>query len=124
MTRFHPRRRRLAPLLALLSLVVLGRATASAEVDPASAPGLGRADPVLTVYGPNGSADPAVGFRRGVALSEAFGGPCEATAIARAYDSRTARWSHWLDVDATAAGLAFYGSNGSQDPAVGFVPGC
>ena len=123
MTRSHARRH-LVLVLALSSLVVLGRATASAEVDPDSAPGLGSAGPVLAVYGPNGSVEPAGGFRRGGDVGEAFGGQCGTTVMAGAYDSRTARWSHWLDVDATAAGLAFYGPNGSQDPAVGFVPGC
>ena len=64
MTRSHARRH-LVLVLALSSLVVLGRATASAEFDPTSAPGLGSAGPVLTGYGPNGSQDPALGFRPG-----------------------------------------------------------
>ena len=74
------------------------------------------------VYGPNGSQDPAVGFRRGGTLSEAFGGLCGATPMAWAHDRGTARWSNWLDVD--PAGLAHHGPNGSQDPALGFSPGC
>ena len=74
----------------------------------------------LAAYGPNGSADPAVGFRPGGAVGEAFGGLCGATAMVRAYDQRTARWSNWLDVDAAAAGLSSYGPNGSADPALGF----
>jgi hypothetical protein len=120
MARSHVRRR-LVMLLALSSLMVLGRATASAEVDPDSASGLGSAGPVLTGYGPNGSQDPALGFRRGGTSSDAFGGLCRATAMVRAYDRQTARWSNWLDVE---SGPAVYGPNGSQDPALGFRPGC
>ena len=123
MTRSHARRH-LVLVLALSSLVVLGRATASAEVDPDSAPALGSAGPVFAVYGPNGSQDPALGFEPGSAVGEAFGGPCRATVVAWADDPRTPRWSGWLGSDPTAAGLAFYGPNGSQDPAVGFIPGC
>ena len=64
MTRFAARRRFALPL-ALLSLVALGQATTSAEHDPAAAPGPGSAGPALAVYGPNGSQDPALGFRPG-----------------------------------------------------------
>ena len=52
-----------------------------------------------TVYGPNGSSDPAAGFSRGGVLREAFGGLCGATPMVRAYDEATATWSNWLDVD-------------------------
>ena len=82
------------------------------------------AAPGLAVYGPNGSQDPALGFRPGSSVGEAFGGPCRATVVAWADDPRTPRWSGWLGSDPTAAGLAVYGPNGSQDPAVGFIPGC
>ena len=75
-------------------------------------------------YGQNGSRDPAAGFSRGGALREAFGHPCGATMMVRAYDRQLAAWSNWLDVDLTAAGVAPYGPNGSADPAVRFRPGC
>ena len=75
-------------------------------------------------YGPNGSQDPAIGFRRGGILREALRHPCGATAMVRAFDREAAAWSNWLDVDAPAAGPARYGPNGSADPALGFRPGC
>lgn len=75
-------------------------------------------------YGPNGSADPARGFRSGGILSEVFAVPCGAEAVARAYDGQTARWSNWLDVAPAAFRPARLGPNGSADPALGFRPGC
>jgi hypothetical protein len=76
------------------------------------------------VYGANGSADPAAGFRPGGDLREAFADLCGANAMMRALDQRTATWSNWLQIDATGIGAARYGANGSADPAAGFVPGC
>jgi hypothetical protein len=58
-----------------------------------------------TAYGPNGSADPALGFRRGGALSEVFQHLCGATAMVRAFDRQTDRWSNWRDVDPGCAPL-------------------
>ena len=75
-------------------------------------------------YGPNGSQDPAIGFKRGGILHEALRHPCGAAASVRAYDRESAAWSNWLDVDATAVRPARYGPNGSADPALGFRPGC
>ena len=81
-----------------------------------------KASPVVS--GRNGSDDPAAGFSGGGTIREAFGGLCGATAMVRAYDQRTARWSNWLDVDAAAAGPSSFGPNGSADPALGFRAGC
>ena len=65
MARSHARRRRFALLLALPTLVVVGCATASAECEPAGVLALRTAGPTLTVHGPNGSQDPALGFHPG-----------------------------------------------------------
>lgn len=51
-----------------------------------------------TVYGRDGSADPAAGFHRGGTLDEVFAHLCDATPIVRAYDRETVTWSNWLDV--------------------------
>jgi hypothetical protein len=75
-------------------------------------------------YGPNGSADPALGFRPGGTLSETVPAPCGAEAAARALDGRTARWSNWLDIDLASARPARYAPNGSTDPARGYRSGC
>ena len=77
-----------------------------------------------TMFGPNGSVDPSLGYHAGGRLTESFGGLCGATAMVRAFDRGSATWSNWLDVDSTAARLAHYGENGSQDPARGFQSGC
>lgn len=83
-----------------------------------------------TIYGPNGSQDPATGFSRGGAIAETFGasptvyglfgsqdpatsydvrgesvsGPfgslCGTTAMVRAWDMQTEAWSNLLDVQA------------------------
>jgi hypothetical protein len=82
-----------------------------------------------TIYGPNGSQDPATGFSRGgviaetfgasptvyrpfgsqdpatsyvpvEAVSEPFGSLCGTTAMVRAWDVGTAAWSNLLDVQA------------------------
>ena len=71
-------------------------------------------------FGPNGSADPARGFRRGGDLREAFGGLCGTTPMVRAYDRQAAAWSNWLEIAAPGAGSSIFGANGSQDPALGF----
>jgi hypothetical protein len=72
-----------------------------------------------TTYGRDGSQDPAAGFGRGGTIDERFERPCGAAVMARAYDAATASWSNWLDVDAAGAGIARYGPDGSQDPALG-----
>lgn len=51
-----------------------------------------------TIYGRNGSLDPATGFSRGGTLSETFGQLCGATVMVRAYDQPTKTWSNWLDL--------------------------
>ncbi len=51
-----------------------------------------------TVYGRDGSADPAAGFHRGGTLDEVFTHLCDATPMVRAYDQETATWSNWLDI--------------------------
>ena len=76
------------------------------------------------LYGPDGSQDPARGFRPGGLLSTRFDGLCGATLMARAYDEATQTWSAALDVNAIGFGTAVYGPDGSQDPARGFRPAC
>lgn len=51
-----------------------------------------------TVYGRDGSTDPAAGFHQGGTLREVFAHLCDATPMVRAYDQETATWSNWLDV--------------------------
>lgn len=51
-----------------------------------------------TVYGRDGSADPAAGYHRGGTLDEVFANLCDATPMVRAYDRETATWSNWLDI--------------------------
>jgi hypothetical protein len=51
-----------------------------------------------TVYGRDGSADPAAGYHRGGTVREVFAHLCDATPMVRAYDQDTATWSNWLDV--------------------------
>ena len=51
-----------------------------------------------TVYGREGSADPAAGYQRGGTLDEVFAHLCDATPMVRAYDQESASWSNWLDV--------------------------
>ena len=52
-----------------------------------------------TVYGRDGSADPAAGLHRGGTLDEVFAHLCDSTPMVRAYDQETATWSNWLDVN-------------------------
>jgi hypothetical protein len=52
--------------------------------------------PVEAVYGPNGSQDPATGYVPGTS----FPNLCGAAVVARAYDRETAAWSNMPDVDA------------------------
>ena len=52
-----------------------------------------------TVYGRDGSADPAAGYHRGGTVDEVFAHLCDATPMVRAYDRETATWSNWLDVN-------------------------
>jgi hypothetical protein len=80
------------------------------------------ASPALS--GPDGSQDPAAGYRPGGIVSERFDGLCGATLMARAYDETTQTWSAALDVDTSAFGAAVYGPDGSQDPALGYRPAC
>jgi len=166
------RPRQFVLLVALLGLVIVGGATASAAHGQTGASGAASTGPNLTgvaavaqdpgtftvtgdaftpggevyvalydqwgatlhenrstiaapvVHGPNGSADPALGFRRGGALSETFGGLCGTTPMVRAYDQQAELWSNWLNISVPEAGLTVFGANGSRDPAIGFRPGC
>jgi hypothetical protein len=77
-----------------------------------------------TVYGRDGSIDPAAGFAAGGALAVRFAGLCGATPMVRAYDEATETWSNLLDVDPTAVEIAHFGAGGSVDPARGYLPGC
>lgn len=51
-----------------------------------------------TVYGPNGSQDPAQGYVAGDDGAQALASACDAPMMVRAYDQRTASWSNTLDV--------------------------
>ena len=51
-----------------------------------------------TVFGPDGSQDPAAGFVRGGAVNESFANLCDAQAMVRAYDQQSSTWSNWSDV--------------------------
>ena len=77
-----------------------------------------------TVYGQDGSLDPAAGYFGGGTISERFDNLCGATNMVRAYDGITKRWSTSINVDSTQFGLAYYGPGGSADPAQGYVAGC
>jgi hypothetical protein len=74
-----------------------------------------------TVYGPDGSQDPALGFIRGGTINEVFGadyvvyGPNGSQDPARGFRRIDAS----LEVQSTSA---VYGPDGSQDPARGYVP--
>jgi hypothetical protein len=76
------------------------------------------------LYGSDGSQDPARGFTAGGTVRERFTGLCGTELMARAYDAATQTWSAELDVNATNAGSAVYGPDGSQDPARGYRPAC
>jgi hypothetical protein len=74
-----------------------------------------------TVYGPDGSQDPALGFIRGGTINEVFGagyvvyGPNGSQDPARGFSR--------IDAAPEAqAASAVYGPDGSQDPALGYVP--
>jgi hypothetical protein len=77
-----------------------------------------------TASGRDGSRDPAGGFFAGGTLRERFDHLCGATPMVRAYDEATETWSAWLDTDTSAFGAAYFGPNGSADPALGYTPGC
>ena len=76
-----------------------------------------------TVYGPNGSQDPAAGFVEGGSANETFGtletvyGPNGSQDPANGYIRGTS------DTTIVGGSETVYGPNGSQDPATGFVPG-
>jgi hypothetical protein len=50
-------------------------------------------------FGPNGSADPALGYVPGGTFSETFRSLCRMTPMVRAYDVQRDAWSDWLDID-------------------------
>jgi hypothetical protein len=53
----------------------------------------------LSVYGRNGSTDPALGFQRGGFVGIALGPWCAETAAVRAFDRQAGAWSDSLAVD-------------------------
>jgi hypothetical protein len=53
----------------------------------------------LSIYGPNGSTDPALGFQRGGFIGTALGPWCAETAAVRAFDRQAGIWSNPLPVD-------------------------
>ncbi len=52
-----------------------------------------------SVYGPNGSQDPAQEYVAGDDGGQAFATACDAPLMVRAFDQRTASWSNLLDVE-------------------------
>ncbi len=60
----------------------------------------------LPLFGRNGSADPASGFKPGGAVNAALGHHCEATAVVRAYDQEAGSWSDGLVVDLSCESAA------------------
>lgn len=75
-----------------------------------------------TVYGPDGSQDPALGFIRGGTITEVFG----ASYVVYGPDGSQDPARGFSRVDAAPevqAVSAVYGPDGSQDPARGYVPG-
>jgi hypothetical protein len=57
----------------------------------------------LTTYGPDGSLDPATGYRQGGTFQEIFDGLCGAEVMVRAYDQVADAWSNVVDVEAGCA---------------------
>ena len=53
----------------------------------------------LSLYGPNGSTDPARGFQRGGFIGLALGPWCQEATAVRAFDRRAGNWSNPLAVD-------------------------
>ena len=53
----------------------------------------------LSVYGPNGSIDPARGFQRGGFIGIALGPWCQEATAVRAFDRQAGSWSAPLAVD-------------------------
>lgn len=49
-------------------------------------------------YGPNGSQDPALGYRRGGDILASFILPCKSAPMVRAYDEQTGFWTTVMDV--------------------------
>jgi hypothetical protein len=77
-----------------------------------------------TIYGPNGSQDPARGYYAGGRVSEAFAGLCGSAIMVRAFDLQAAVWTNLLDVGSASMAPAFFGPNGSLDPAQGYRAVC
>jgi hypothetical protein len=78
----------------------------------------------IAAYGPSGSLDPALGYHAGGRVSESFAGLCGNAIMLRAFDRQAAVWTNLLDVDSVAITAAFFGLNGSLDPAMGYRAGC
>ena len=78
----------------------------------------GKADPAVirsirasqSIFGPNGSTDPARGFQSGGFVGIALGSWCQEARMVRAYDFHRGTWSNGLNVDLRCEPAA-----GSQD---------
>ena len=78
----------------------------------------GKTDPAVirslrasqSIFGPNGSTDPARGFQRGGFVGIALGSWCQEARMVRAYDLQRGTWSNALNVD-----LHCQHAGGSQD---------
>ena len=78
----------------------------------------GKADPAVirsirasqSIFGPNGSTDPALGFQQGGFVGLSLGPWCQEARTVRAYDLHRGTWSNGLNVDLRCESAA-----GSQD---------
>ena len=52
-----------------------------------------------SIFGPNGSTDPARGFQRGGFVGIALGSWCQEAGMVRAYDFHKGTWSNGLNID-------------------------
>jgi hypothetical protein len=52
-----------------------------------------------SIFGPNGSTDPARGFKQGGFVGLALGPWCQEAGMVRAYDVHKGTWSNGLNVD-------------------------
>ena len=68
-----------------------------------------------SIFGPNGSTDPARGFQRGGFVGIALGSWCQEARMVRAYDLQRGTWSNALNVD-----LHCQHAGGSQDETNGW----
>ena len=57
-------------------------------------------------------------------MSENFAGLCGSAIMVRAFDREASVWTNLLDIGSVSMAPAFFGSNGSLDPAQGYRAGC